>query len=534
MSKILSVGDLETDPFELHTVPEPFCAGFMNADKYLSVWDERKGQCIFRWVDALSKEREPHVIYFHNGGKFDFWYLLPYLHSDLRIVNGRIIQAYLGIHELRDSFAIMPFALAKYSKQEMDYAKLHRRVRNDNRVEILEYLKSDCVNLLALVTAFHSEFGDNLTVGGTAMKQIKQRHKFGLAPLQMDEKLRSRFFFGGRNQCFKTGIVKQPIKIYDVNSMYPKVMRDYLHPGNGNMEVSRKVQKNTMFVVAKGRNFGAFPIRKPTGGLDFSTETGEYYTTIHEWQAALDTGCFEPTEVVKTYGFDTLVCFDEFVNDFYATRKKAVETGDKIRSLLFKFVLNSGYGKFAQNPENYYDWKITQPICPDDMLQSPWEPAHIEQGGKYVIWKAPSKLKSRYNVAIGASITGAARAVLLRGIAKSIDPIYCDTDSIICRDIPGIETHDSELGAWKVEGTGDRAAICGKKLYAIFDGETCIKKAHKGVSSVMVTGGTLRKIEGYDIMAIAGGAIVQTHNPVPAFKLDGRSMFVDRTIRSTF
>ena len=561
-AKRLAVLDLETDPFEFGKVPKPFCAGFYDGVEFISIWNTA---CVSMLVDRLKEMHEPLIIFAHNGGKFDYFYFLEHLDaSDLRIVNGRIIQAKLGEHELRDSFAIMPFPLRDFKKDEIDYNKMHVSVREQHKAEIIEYLKGDCVYLHELVTGFFTEFGDKLTVGGSSMKQLQRFHSFTRGSKSFDEIFRKDFYFGGRNQCFESGMLNGHFKIYDVNSMYPHVMKSYLHPVGTTPILGTRIEKDTCFVSVTGHNYGAFPVRTKKGSLDFTQEYGTFHTTIHEWYAAEETKSFRPDKIEKTYGFSERLCFDDFIDHFYFERLAAKAREDKMHALFYKFVLNSAYGKFAQNPERYFEWKITpgdtvlSEICPS-CADGPgkcgachgrgkqiggkvdckacsgstrcafcggngfrWSPAYIHQG-VYTIWQCPLSRLYYFNVATGASITGAARACLLRGLKGAHRPIYCDTDSIICEDLDGVLLHESELGAWKLEGSGESAAICGKKLYAIFDGEGgLVKKANKGA-----------RLTGAQILSIAGGATVEYRNPVPGYKLSGDHVFTTRKIRAT-
>ena len=130
-------------------------------------------------------------------------------------------------------------------------------------------------------------------------------------------------------------------------------------------------------------------------------------------------------------------------------------------------------------------------------------------------------------MATAASITGAARANLLRNLALSKRPIYCDTDSIICEGFRG-ELDETRLGGWKLEAEGDRAAIAGKKLYTVFDSAelkdtgASIKLASKGV-----------RLTPREIVAVCNGDEVTYRNPVPSFKLDGSAEFITRRINKT-
>lgn len=527
--KHIAVLDLETDPFEFGKMIYPFAAGFYDGETYTSYWGD---DCVEKLVKFLLNYREQYIIYAHNGGRFDYFYFLKYIEKSLRIVNGRIIQAYLGKHELRDSYAIMPFPLETYRKTKIDYDRFKRPVRERYRQEIIDYLGDDCRDLYTLVVAFRKEFGENLTIGSAAMKQLKKFHSFKTGNAQYDSRIRKDFYFGGRNQCFASGVIKSPVKIYDVNSMYPHVMKSFLHPVSTGIYEGNKIDDTTCFLTVEGRNYGAFPVRAEDGSLDFTVQSGTFHTTIHEWLAALDTETFKPKRIIKTYGYSRRESFANFVDHFYDARARAKANDDKILTIFYKFVLNSAYGKFAQNPENYADWYITEVGAhpPDwhdcsvscaDPCRLKWTPSFMCED--YLIWEKPLAELNYFNVATGASITGAARSVLLRGIHNTDRPLYVDTDSIICTDGSRLHQSETKLGAWKLEAEGSSVAICGKKLYAVFDGSgECIKKAHKGA-----------RLEGHQILAIARGAEIESHNPVPAFKFDGSHTFTQRTIRST-
>lgn len=505
--------DFETDPFEHGKRVYPFCVGFYDGKDFVSIWSEK---CPAKIVAHLAR-LEPGIIYMHNGGRFDIFYLMEWLNSDMRIINGRIVMARLGKHEVRDSWAILPIALAQYKKDEIEYEKLRAECRELHRVEILKYLRGDCVYLHELVSAFREEFGDALTIGSAAMREMQRFHPFIKMGSYSDEKVRRQFFFGGRVECFQSGIINQEFKIYDVNSMYPFVMSNYRHPNSGAFSVDKRIGKSTGFVVAEGWSVGAFPVRGRTGN-SYPRGRGTYAATIHEFNAAIECGWFRCDRVLKTYNFDDWIVLDEFVDHFFNARKKAKKDGDKIHDIFYKLILNSAYGKFAQNPDNYYDFHITHNARPPEL---PWRPKYIFNNGEYTISQKPITRHSYYNVGIGASITGAARAVLMRALAGSRDLIYCDTDSVIAREVSA-DFDDSKLGSWKHEGSGDRIAMAGKKLYACFSGNECIKMACKG-----------SRLSPDEITRVAQGETVTFKKDAPTFKLDGRVEWISRKIRRT-
>jgi hypothetical protein len=508
--------DFETDPFLHGRNVHPFACGLYNGSDFDSVWGK---DCAARMVKRLAK-LPPSIIYMHNGGRFDINFLRPWLQPEMRIINSRIVQCRLGEHEIRDSYAILPFPLRAYKKDDIEIEKLETGIRESNRVEILSYLRGDCVYLHELVTGFLAEFGDYLTIGSAAMAQLQKFHPFQHGGQMLDEKFRKSFFFGGRVQVLRPGVFSMPFKIYDVNSMYPYVMKNFMHPCGPQYSVDRDISKKSYFIVAEGSQSGpgAFPLRGKDGGISFTQERGEFACTIHEWQAALDTGYFHPTKVKRVYNFSESIYFDEFVDHFYTARFAAKKADDKARVLFYKLILNSAYGKFAQNPDNFFDWAIT-PFSV--RMPSPWEPTTLAES-QYTVWKKSISRHSYYHVCIGASIAGAARAVLMRALRHSTEPVYCDTDSIVCRKLSGVTLNDTELGAWKEEASGDRIAIAGKKMYACFNGEKCIKKATKGA-----------RLSAEEIVRVARGEEIVYKNAAPTFKVDGRVSFLVRKIRRT-
>jgi hypothetical protein len=527
---VIAAGDCETDPFQPHVIPKPFVWGFFSeAEGYCHFWgkgDTREQQdesCCMQFIEFLYSLDAPHLIYMHNGGKFDFLFLLKYADGKLKIVNGRILEMHIGIHTLRDSYAAVPIPLSAYKKDDIDYMKLDWDVRQQNRSEIVHYLGGDVRYLHELITAFRGEFGNVLTIGTAAMRALSDFHRFDEFDSEQDAFFR-RFYYGGRNQCFDSGILAGKWKVYDKNSMYPACMRDMLHPISNTYEQSYRLTDDTDFIIVEGNNFGGLPLKHPTGYLDFASKRGTYYVTGHELRAALDTGTFEITRIVEAFTFVERVSFGEFVEHYYGKRLTASAAGQALLVIFYKLILNSAYGKFCLSPDNFKDWEITEQG--DYLDDSVW---NLEmECGDYMLWSKPSTQNKFYNVATGASITGAARSELLRGLACAKRPVYCDTDSIICESLDA-DIDSKKLGAWKLEAEGDEICIAGKKLYALYNNGSVVtddkgkpKQASKGA-----------RLTATQIRNVAKGGIEIFENPVPAFKLDGDHQFMTRRIRQT-
>ena len=140
------------------------------------------------------------------------------------------------------------------------------------------------------------------------------------------------------------------------------------------------------------------------------------------------------------------------------------------------------------------------------------------------MWRKPAVGGGAYkDVAIAASITSAARSVLLHALASARRPVYCDTDSIICEGLSKrVKIDRTALGAWKLEASGDRLAVAGKKLYALRKGRRCVKKASKGV-----------KVAPGEIERVARGGEVVWRSDVPNFSLLHGTRYIERRVRKS-
>lgn len=156
-----------------------------------------------------------------------------------------------------------------------------------------------------------------------------------------------------------------------------------------------------------------------------------------------------------------------------------------------------------------------------EIPEEEWELWELyERHGEFSIWRKKSTRKAYYDVATAASITSVSRAILLDAIHSSKDVLYCDTDSLICGEFNG-RIDDSALGAWKVEATCDRIAIAGKKLYAAYLGDKCVKDAAKGV-----------RVSPDQIVRLCMGHEIEWRNDAPSFSI-GKSNhdFLKRVLR---
>lgn len=542
----IGVLDLETEPFDNENMTEiqPFLAVLYLGEDMppIVIWDEDYRRLMERVRDVIADLPDRYIIYAHNGGRFDFLFLLRELRGEVMFKGRALMSARIGAHELRDSFHIIPEALKNANrKMEIDYALFKKGRRHAYQREITEYCIDDCKSLYEIVTLFKDQFGTPLTIGQAAMAQIKKRYSYDKLSPSTDKFFRN-WFFGGRVECLKTGIY-DPTKyfLYDVNSMYPYVMSKYPHPITSEFTINDRLRSNTLFLTLECTNRGALVARAPDGSLTTQIKHGIFNTTIWEYEVARKHGLIDDVRIIRGIEFPRFTDFSEFVEPIYARRqinkeaqKRAEAEGDILRArmlardvLFDKLLLNNGYGKFAQNPERFKTHYITDPMeRPED--GDGWGEMPAVENDVYWVWEKPSDERNYNNVATAASITGAARSVLLDALASASDPVYCDTDSIICKRLDDDQPLDPYvLGAWDIEAPISAFIGNGKKLYAY-------KRADKDApNNVVVKAKGMNGVTWEDMIAIANDATLTKRMKAPTINKDGSQHYLERKLKKT-
>jgi len=540
------IADSETDPFKAGRVPKPFLWGFYHplSGEYYEFDDTEE------FIDFVSGQEI--IVYAHNGGKFDWHFIIEKIshYEPLTIINGRLAKFKIGLAEFRDSYNIIPAPLSAYQKTKIDYAIFEEgeREKPENMALISDYLKDDCVYLGQMVIDFIETYGMNITQASAAMKfwaKLSDIKRPKSSKYYYEEM--SKYYYGGRVECFYTGEVEEEFEVIDIRSAYPWAMKKK-HPwgleyntddtleGLSDDEISRS------FITLTAQSLGAFPLRTKNG-LRFPCdgEMREFHITGWEYLSALETGTLQNAIVSEVRTYADTISFEEYVDYFFALKDEADLALKKIdqnhpeygkwsaQRLFAKLFLNSLYGKFASNPENYQEFMT----LPSDMLDGAkeidgWFYCKMISADTAVVNRPLEEEKHRYfDVAVAASVTGCVRAYLWENIQKCHGVLYCDTDSIAAHDVSGAAL-GPKLGEWENEGQFSYGAIAGKKLYAFQrkpdtfnpDKDKEWKTASKGV-----------RLQPEQIIAIAQGEAVIDTPESPTFSIKRPIIFTPRTIK---
>ena len=517
MAKEFWVIDAETDPFKYGRIPKPFIWGAYNGIEYHEFATVPELVEFMRIRNAL--------FYAHNGGKFDFIFLADYIERNEKVlmINSRLVKAKIGKAEIRDSYALLPFPLKAYAKKEIDYKKLEQKIRHLHMPEIKEYLKSDCIYLWDLINAFFTEYGRHLTAPSAAIKtlmkiediKIENSGRFFFTEFQ-------KHYFGGRCECLRPGSYRGNLQYLDINSAYAFAMQ-HQHPIGSEFEFKHYDDPPIIphaFYKIEAESYGAFCRREKSGlKFDWDGERRVYHTTGHEIKAALETGMAKNIIHIEQKFFRETRTFEKFINHFWALRKTTAKNTPE--NLFAKLMMNSAYGKFCANPENYDTFVLYDPAIAEYLTENGWEIRG--EIGRHIVASKPIETDEMrfYNVATGASITGFVRSMLLRAINGVENPIYCDTDSLIFTGKNNI-TLSGDLGHWKSEGIFKEGHFAGKKLYALQDENGEYKTASKGT-----------RLDYHQIKQITEGHEIKFQQEAPIFSWIKNPTFLERKIRKT-
>lgn len=545
--------DCETDPFKAGRVPKPFIWGLYNGSEYHEFADTAD-------VVAFLAERDC-VAYAHNGGRFDWHYLIPFIEpfTECMVIAGRLAKFDIGLCEFRDSFNIMPMPLKAGGKKfEVDDWSLFEREKRDTpaaRSVIKERLRTDCVYLWHLLETFFMEFGFHLTISSASMACWSRIA--GVEKPKTDKNFYETiapYYFGGRVESFSAGEVPEKFKIIDINGAYQYAMT-FVHPygesiiERADLPVSRSAIERC-FISIRARSLGAFPYRDDDGSLTFPDDGAERDFHISGWEylAALDTGFYRDGRISSVLQLPETIEFGSYMRHFITMKDKARAADDTPRYEFAKRFQCSLYGKFGSNPDEYSEYCLVPPRHIEQACEADGYSFCAELGQYALLARPLLEAKQRYyNVAVAASVTGFVRAMDWRALCdvRNAGGVvhYIDTDCLHATDSAGLELDDARLGAWKVEAECDvvtdprspffglAGAYAGKKLYACHVSDSWRASHPKAKEWKTASKGV--RLEYDDIIKIARGEEVIYNPEVPQYSLKRGIHFVPRTVRKT-
>lgn len=453
----------------------------------------------------LYSQNDVSIVFAHNGGKYDFLYLMDTCvkgkcHVSDVISLGSSIIFTINYKKkkiiFRDSFKLLPSgleALAKsylptLRKMEMNYDKSYFQE------EIEEYLRVDCLSLFEVLKTFESDinailyekFGDRadliniedyVSIASLAFYILNRYYLKGITKnyfsIEEEEFIR-KGYFGGRVEIYKFTNLEGNLNYFDVNSLYPSVMNFFEYPigqkvwvlGHESIMNYLRLGKLGMIeaeIEQAEQLITILPYKKPDKkGTIFPTGKWKGIYTSVELLEAMNNGA-KITFIKGIFLEKKKRIFKEFVDDFYSLKQNS--TGSKRE--IAKLLLNSCYGKTGQRRTKQ---KI---IMEKDIIDKDLDLGDYEALGEsgFYYREEVSYRNRKVNPIYACFVTAYARIYLFRLMKKAgFDKCYyCDTDSLVMEGEYDKEfVHDSNLGMFKKEYESVlKAYFVSPKLYAL-------------------------------------------------------------------
>lgn len=500
--------DLESKDGESETVPgftRVFLAGFFDGESFESF----RGQDSI--ADLMCYMLQPRYlnwhIYAHNGGRFDFLHLLPWLASEgkrlgfsfcaipagksggIQILDiwktSKSGRGKKGKWRLLDSIKLIPLALAKacatFNLPGKDSLPLDTH-ESDPQWEV--YNEQDCRALWSVLGRFHTMVEERLggevgiTTPATAMKTWRRKylpHKIHRA--EDSHEFVFSTYCGGRTEVFQREATN--LNYYDINSSYPAVMREPMPSGpaiwwNGEppdcftrvgsgyvgfVEASVEVDSYIPLLPVKRDGKLMFPSGRINGRWDWA-ELSRVRDNVVRWG--------------KSVWFQSSPLLASMVEDLYPFRDSSLPGYDAGLAYVVKILLNSLYGKFGQSAlrRKVVPWSESLPdgaIPVDGTSLSP-------------VWYVDEEVTAPYIMPqIAAHVTSLARVKLYDRMIDCGETLaYIDTDAALTSKTFECST---KLGEWKNEypGVTFNGTFLAPKLYMLKGSDGSTKVVAKGI-----------------------------------------------------
>lgn len=509
--------------------------GLLGDLKRIAIYDGNKVHYGYSFADIepillnYSMIYDVHI-YIHNA-EFDIRKIAELFNGDHIIwnkslfINGKVTTLKCEKYTIHDSFKILPNSLKDLSGKKgfnVEHGKLdlwdavQETYPNEytdavdflDRCDIddhlfLEYLGYDVISLYEVLETLIDIAGLTVDefvkcVSTASLSRYIFKHGYKGKPFKNDGNAKTDYemlctykwdndidteefirmsYCGGRVEVFKP-ILGQQGYHYDVNSLYPYVMRDMPEYPIGKPQYTEKPELAEHYYTNWKQNRIGLgfvncrvyipmqhipPLPVKMGKLCFPC--GEVYGTwTYEELEYAETEC---GVVIKEYycacHFEqTYPVFKNFIGTFYHLKEEATEHGNIALRTLAKLLMNVGYGYtgMTRDKTTLDDFKNISKY--DHIIFADADMGFIE---------VPADVKAEYiQVQVASYVTSRARLVLLKAL-KGVERCggevyYCDTDSVVS-SIPFDESivHPSHLGFWDCENKPTRGIFLKPKVY---------------------------------------------------------------------
>lgn len=359
---------------------------------------------------------------------------------------------------------------AEAPKGEIDYTK-ERPAGYRPTPEEWDYQRTDVAILRTALRVAESIGNDALTIGGDAMSEYRRtmehgrfRTIFPKLDRDLDDWIRQAYRGGWTyvNPKYQGQMLDGQGSVWDVNSMYPAVMRDSSYPigapvrlAPGQTELHgypHTIYGALLDATIKPGRLPMIQVKRDAryNPVDYQThvEGIEWYGTEVDWKLLHEQYDVTIYEWIAGFAFRGIRgLFDRYIDKWMEVKEQS--TGGMRTQA--KFQLNNLWGRFAINPLRAGRLPV---IGPDGAIKYETTPQ---------VYDEPCY------TAVGVWTTSYGRDRVIRAAQSFGDRfLAADTDSchVLGVDPGDLEVHETRLGAWKREAVFERATYLRAKAYA--------------------------------------------------------------------
>ncbi|XP_027177654.1 uncharacterized protein LOC113776793 [Coffea eugenioides] len=469
---------------------------------------------ILRIISIIKQNPSIKTVYFHNFSRFDGLFVLKHLalhHKmfklkplmrDNRLYEVAVYSGKRMLFRLRDSLHLLPGKLddlAKNlcpelgSKGSIPYDQVTLSNLSSLRESLVEYMKQDILLLGGIMhnfqdlyaKAYKADIENKITAASLALSLFRSNYydevQFPIhIPNKNEDTFIRRGYYGGHADAYTP--YGENLYYYDINSLYPFVMKEFPMPGGvpvwhsdiDSMELDSMFGFIQAYVECpKTMKRPFLPYRNDKDGI-LLFPTGEFVGVYYseELKYARDLGY--KVLPICGYLFQKMESpFKDYVNSLFECRSNAKKQGNNAIGYVYKLLLNSLYGRFGINPistitemcdKNRRDFLlrtgtfINDASLREDLYMVSYH-SNMEKGPDY--WKPPKNSA----IQLAAAITASARIYMYKYISRE-DCYYTDTDSIVLGNpLPEDLISSSVLGKFKLEDQIKKGYFLAPKCY---------------------------------------------------------------------
>jgi hypothetical protein len=383
----------------------------------------------------------------NNEVQFKKYHIKYFRHKILEINGKKFYDISNFFHtSLIKTIEILEIDLTDTEKKFVEYMKKQRskfKIKDKNKIINYSLLENQLG--IKIVNKIYSLIPDDLKTyalygsSSLANKFLKDKIK---SSFLFSNELFQKSYFGGRMECLKIGTFSNVYK-YDINSAYPNVIKDLFVPVSYEIKKYKRQKINERFIYEiafnhkKPNEIGCFPVRLKSGYLVFPKRGKGFYfgCEVIEGQKR---GVEIKIKNVCEIKFGEKIFSNNEIETMYKLRLKYKKNND-LRNLIYKILLNSIYGKFAQ-----------------------------------------SVGKAQYqNIYLAGYITAKVRSELLKATYnKDNDIIFFATDGILTKKKLNLPVNN-ELGGWE-EIKIKKAIVIQAGIYKLIDTNNRIYIGERG------------------------------------------------------